>query len=391
MQWLLAYGKYAESANMSTAASSSIPRHVFISYAHADAAFVDQLVKDLERASIPCWVDRWGLQPGTPNWEQEIRKAIAEAFAVVLIASPASREALAVQGEMALASGGSCRIIPLWVAGDRWEDSIALTLIRTQYVDCRDGQYGNELTNIVAALKREWDRMAPEQAVIAPTWPPLAGYVSIVLPDGRTVAFRAGAYPTMQALLNALYLGYLRDVYRPFTYGRDWLLASTTPDLLEELHVLAVPLRWLERAARAQPLSQLERDWDAVSLAIYGLASGTMWAVVTPPRAALGVATNNAEFGKTLAAFCRGERLKELELLTVDLLPQVTGDRSGKYSSADLSAKVVPVGDVVAADFPYRSVLGGTGRNESRLARYDGHVLSYQSADSEAPVDWWGW
>ncbi|HKB46113.1 MAG TPA: toll/interleukin-1 receptor domain-containing protein, partial [Ktedonobacterales bacterium] len=128
--------------------SSSIPRHAFISYAHADAAFVDRLVEDLERAGIPCWVDCWGLQPGTPNWEQAIRAAIADAFAVLLIASPASRQALAVQGEMALASGSASRIIPLWVAGDRWEDSAALTLLRTQYVDCRGERYADARAGI---------------------------------------------------------------------------------------------------------------------------------------------------------------------------------------------------------------------------------------------------
>ncbi|MGZ6389633.1 MAG: toll/interleukin-1 receptor domain-containing protein [Ktedonobacterales bacterium] len=375
---------------MSTAASSSIPRHVFISYAHADAAFVNRLVDDLERANIPCWVDRWGLQPGTPDWEQAIREAIADAFAVVLIASPASRQALAVQGEMALAGNSACRVIPLWVAGDRWEDSVALTLIRTQYIDCRDGRYGDAVTGIVAALQGEWDRLVPQQAVLTHTWPPLAGYVSIALADGRTVAFRAGAYPTVQTLLNALYLGYLREVYRPFTYGRDWLLANTLRER-QEMHVLAVPWSWLQHTARATPLSQSERDWDAVPLDTYGLAGGTVWAVQAPPPVAMGVATNNAEFDKVLADFCRGEVRKEMDLLVVEFLPQVAGDRSGRFTRADLTAQVLPSDGVVPAGYPYRYVLGGTGRNESALRRYDGHVLSYQSADSQAPVDWWGY
>jgi TIR domain len=374
---------------MSTAASSSIPRHVFISYAHADAAFVDQLVADLERANIPYWVDRWGLQPGTPDWEQAIRGAIAEAFAVVLIASPASRQALAVQGEMALASGSSCRVIPLWMAGERWEDSVALTLIRTQYIDCRDGRYGDARTDIVAALQREWDRMAPQQAVLTQTWPPLAGYVSVALADGRTVAFRAGAYPIVQALLNALYLGYLRDVYRPFTYGRDWLLANKIRER-QDLHVLAVPWGWLRPGARATPLSQSERDRDAVPLDTYGLAGGTVWAVQAPPPVAMGVATNNVELDKVLAEFCRGEVRKEMDLLTVEFLPRVAGDRSGRFTRADLMAQVLPTDGVIPAGYPYRYVLGGTGRTEVVLRRYDGCVLSYQSADSQAPVEWWG-
>jgi TIR domain len=370
----------------------SIPRHVFISYAHADSAFADQLVNDLERANIPCWIDRLGLQPGTPDWEQAIREAIADAFAVLLIASPASRQALAVQGELVLASGSACHVIPLWAAGDRWEDSIALTLIRTQYVDCRGERYPEALPDIVAALQREWDRLAPRQAVLASAWPPPAGYVSIALPDGRTVAFRAATYPTVQALLNALYLDYLRDTHRPFTYGRDWLLASTTP-WREELHVLAVPWGWLRPASRGQPLSPSDPNWDAVPLGTGGLAAGTAWTVLAPPTAALGIATNNARFDQTLAAFCRGEASKELDLLTLDFLPRVAGDRSGRYSSADLEVHILPahgVDDAVLADCPYRYVLGGIGRNADRLRQYDGYVLSYHSADSQAPLDWWG-
>jgi TIR domain len=369
--------------------SSPIPRHVFISYAHVDAPFVDRLVEDLERAGIPCWVDRWGLQPGTPDWEQAIREAIADAFAVLLIASPASRQALAVQGEMALASGSRCRVIPLWVGGDRWEDSVALTLIRTQYIDCRGEQYADARSGIAAVLQREWDRLAPQQALLAKAWPPLAGYVSVTLADGRTVAFRAAAYSTVRELLNALYLGYLRDAYRPFSYGREWLLASKLPER-QDLYVLAVPWGWLRPAARAQPSSQSERDWDAVPLDTYRLSPGSTWAVLAPPSVALGVATNNVELDETLRAFCRGEAPKELDALAINFLPSIATDRAGRYTRGDVLAQISPADTTPPLGCPYQYVLGGTGRTEALLRAFDGCVLSYQSADSQAPVDWWG-
>lgn len=376
------------------ASSSSIPRHVFISYAHADSAFADRLVDDLERANIPCWIDRLGLQPGTPDWEQAIREAIADAFAVLLIASPASRQALAVQGELVLASGSACRVIPLWAAGGRWEESVALTLIRTQYVDCRGDRYPDALNGIVTTLQREWDRLAPQHAVVARTWPHPAGYVSVALTDGRNVAFRAAAYPTLQALLNALYLEYLRDTHRPFTYGRDWLLASTSPWEREELHVLAVPWDWLRPASRAQPLSRLEPNWDAVPLERYGLVAGTAWAVLAPPTAALGIATNSAPFNEMLIAFCGGNDSKELDLLTVEFLPRVARNYSGQYTGADLMCQILPADgteSAVLADCPYRYVLGGTGRHADALRRYDGYFLRYHSADSQAPLALSGW
>jgi len=372
--------------------SSHIPRHVFISYAHADSAFADRLVDDLERANIPCWIDRLGLQPGTPDWEQAIREAIADAFAVLLIASPASRQALAVQGELVLASGSACHVIPLWAAGDRWEESVALTLIRTQYIDCRGERYPDGLPGIVTTLQREWDRLAPQQAVLSRAFPPPAGYMSIALTDGRSVAFRAAAYPTFQALLNALYLEYLRDTQQPFTYGRDWLLASTTP-WHQELHVLAVPWTWLQPASREQPLSRLDPNWDTVPLGTYGLAAGTAWEVLAPPTAALGIATNNARFDETLIAFCSGKSPKEMDLLTVDFLPRVARNYSGRYTSSDLMSQILPADGTegeVLADCPHRYVLGGTGRVADQIRRYNGYVFSYHSADSQAPVEWWG-
>src|SRR5258708_29844393 len=238
---------------------------------------------------------------------------MSDGFAALLIASPASRQALAVQGEMALASGSASRIIPLWVAGDRWEDSAALTLLRTQYVDCRGERYADARAGIVTVLQGEGDRLAPQQAVLTQAWPPLASYVSISLADGRTVAFRAAAYPSVRELLNALYLGYLRDVYRPFTYGRDWLLTNQTRER-QELYVLAVPWGGLQPAARQHALSQPQRDWDAVPLDTYGPAAATVWSVLAPPPVARGGAPIKVASDHTFKDVRHGERRTRSDL-----------------------------------------------------------------------------
>lgn len=46
---------------------------VFISYSHADHAFVDRLVRDLQRSNVDVWIDKWDIKVG-----ESIRQRISE-------------------------------------------------------------------------------------------------------------------------------------------------------------------------------------------------------------------------------------------------------------------------------------------------------------------------
>jgi hypothetical protein len=59
--------------------------HVFLSYARTDGSFVSKLQADLQGRGISVWIDREDIQPGTPDWEDSLRKAIRNAAAVVLV------------------------------------------------------------------------------------------------------------------------------------------------------------------------------------------------------------------------------------------------------------------------------------------------------------------
>ncbi|MHB8644499.1 MAG: toll/interleukin-1 receptor domain-containing protein, partial [Thermomicrobiales bacterium] len=63
--------------------------YVFISYASADRERVLPLVDALVRAGIIVWIDREGIHGGA-NYGQEIARAIKDAAALVLMASPFS-------------------------------------------------------------------------------------------------------------------------------------------------------------------------------------------------------------------------------------------------------------------------------------------------------------
>ena len=127
---------------------------VFVSYSRADSDFVTRLQADLNDKGINMWVDEEGIQPGTPDWEEAIRIAIHDAYAVLLIASPNARSSLYVRDELSLAKASQHRIYPIWVEGKEWIDSIPLGLGMTQYIDARDTRYETALHTIVTALNK---------------------------------------------------------------------------------------------------------------------------------------------------------------------------------------------------------------------------------------------
>src|SRR5207247_11184942 len=94
--------------------------HVFLSYARAVGSFVSQLQSDLQARGIPVWIDHEDIQPGTPDWEDSLRKAIRHAAAVVLVASPSARGSRYVKDELRIAEMYKRPVFPLWARGSEW-------------------------------------------------------------------------------------------------------------------------------------------------------------------------------------------------------------------------------------------------------------------------------
>ncbi|MBC8171153.1 MAG: protein kinase, partial [Anaerolineae bacterium] len=127
-------------------------RHVFISYSRADNEFVQRLIYDLETEGIPVWIDKKGLKPGTRNWEDALRTAIRGAYAMILVASPASRQSNYVLDELAIAEMYKAPVYPVWVDGEEWMDSIPMGMGKMQYIDARSENYTKALLELVMLL-----------------------------------------------------------------------------------------------------------------------------------------------------------------------------------------------------------------------------------------------
>jgi WD40 repeat protein len=130
-----------------------LDKHIFISYARADNAFVAPLVIDLQKRGVHIWIDRNDLKPGTRNWEHALRDAIKTAQAVLLIASPAVTKSNYVPDELSLAEMYTRPIIPVWVNGDRWLEAVPIGWGAIQYIDARGEKYPQALNDILTNIE----------------------------------------------------------------------------------------------------------------------------------------------------------------------------------------------------------------------------------------------
>ena len=188
--------------------------HVFISYARADRKFVERLRADLHPEGIVVWIDSEGIAPGTPDWEEAIRKALHEVYAVLLIASPDARKSRYVRDELRIAEAVRCPIYPVWVAGEEWIDAVPLGFGSTQYIDARSTRYETALRVIIDVLKQSYPTALQKPTTEVVSSPPphrnahrLPHYISrrlvIGVGSGLVLAGIGATWWTIRSLLSA--------------------------------------------------------------------------------------------------------------------------------------------------------------------------------------------
>jgi TIR domain len=259
----------------------TIPEHIFISFSRDDKVIAEQIIDALHRKDIPTWIDYSKLTPGTPDWEAAIRAAIDKSFAVVMLASPQSRASKYVRGELSLAESKGHQIYPLWIDGAEWSDCIPLGMTYAQFIDARGEKQENGIAELCGVLEQQIQSATPKHYLVSPLrrrvktpWggvadlidqvSPPPGFASIELTeddepeweeDGSAVFMRTSDYSSIHAFLDDLYLGYLTDTFKPFTYGLIWILEEYSG--FSPCHVL-LPWSWL---LKQQSSSEMESQW----------------------------------------------------------------------------------------------------------------------------------
>jgi WD40 repeat protein len=160
---------------MATTASATGRTQVFMSYARANRAIVERLLADLTAHGIRVWIDRSGLEPGTDDWEQAIRDAIRDSWAVLFVASPDARRSRYVKDELRIANMYKCRVFPVWVAGEEIMDALPMGHGGTHTVDLRNEAYDSGLRTLISALVKGTGPLRPvsDEVAVSPDVPPL--------------------------------------------------------------------------------------------------------------------------------------------------------------------------------------------------------------------------
>lgn len=252
------------------------PKHVFLSYATSAAKVAEKLSGRFQESGIPIWIDRERLKPGTASWQTAIRTAIAESVAVVVVASPGTSESVYVDAEVALAKKEDRLLLPVWAVGDDWIDCIPLQINGHQYIDVRGGRYNAGDAKLVDQLTAELREQQPRLFLTDHTdhYP---GRVSIELPKGvgsGVVSVYTPAYPSLQSLLDELYMRFLSSHYAPRSYGREWIIANVSSEWLNNL---ITTWDWI---TKRDAISALDQNWASSPPESWGLGAGSSWGIL---------------------------------------------------------------------------------------------------------------
>ena len=126
---------------------------VFISYASKDRKRILDLVKRLDTAGMSVWIDQMSIE-GATMWSQEIVAAIRNCKVLILAISENSADSENVVKEVALASEGRKRILPVYLASAEIPESMAYQLAGIQRVEFFEGQEDSGLQSMIRALAK---------------------------------------------------------------------------------------------------------------------------------------------------------------------------------------------------------------------------------------------
>src|SRR3954470_15385901 len=86
--------------------------HIFVSYSRKDLDWVRELVKDLEAAGLPVWLDVHKLKPGVV-WDSEIERALRSTDVLLVVLSEYSATSTNVLDEISFALSRNRPVVPV--------------------------------------------------------------------------------------------------------------------------------------------------------------------------------------------------------------------------------------------------------------------------------------
>ena len=124
---------------------------VFISYASQNRDRILDLVERLRGAGVSVWIDQMGIE-GAAMWSQQIVAAIRDCKVLILAISKNSATSENVVKELALASEGRKRILPVFIEEAYIPETMAYQLAGIQRVEFFEGNEEAGLKAVIRAL-----------------------------------------------------------------------------------------------------------------------------------------------------------------------------------------------------------------------------------------------
>lgn len=125
---------------------------VYIASVAAESSFVARLQHDLEQRGLIVWCSPEGQ---SAEREEILKQTIRASQIVVFIASPNTKYAKPLKEELRIAQMYQRRIVPLWVAGNAWPESVPPQFVRQSFLDARTPEaYDNSFVRIITLYEK---------------------------------------------------------------------------------------------------------------------------------------------------------------------------------------------------------------------------------------------
>ena len=176
---------------------------VFISYASKDRDRILDLVDRLDAAGVSVWIDQMSIE-GATMWSQEIVAAIRSCKVLILAISSSSADSENVVKELALASEGRKRILPVYLESAEIPESMAYQLAGIQRVEFFDGDEEVGQQSVIRALAKLGVTVNKEASTAAAGAPKRTSHGSIHATTSEVAKSEKAAWSKIAAVVGGV-------------------------------------------------------------------------------------------------------------------------------------------------------------------------------------------
>ena len=234
---------------------------VFISYASKDRKRILDLVDRLESADVSVWIDQMSIE-GATMWSEEIVAAIRSCKVLILAISSSSADSENVVKELALASEGRKRILPVYLESAEIPESMAYQLAGIQRVEFFDGDEEVGQQSVFRALAKLGVTVSEEASTAAAGAPKRTSHGASRATTSEVAKSEKAAWRKIAAVVGGVAV----------LAAGIFFLSSRGNDTTEQIQTLAIPQTLDTNRVVVLPFKTIGTSGETTDLG-YGLVS----------------------------------------------------------------------------------------------------------------------